>query len=120
MNMVNKDNLLCYMKHELTGAKIPIENNYALSILNNKSHLLIEIERKYNRRFFYIRDLTKRWNIKENEVMDKLKLYEISLSDHFETKKIIVFEEYVIGIEKKEYIKISKVKSKYIGFSKII
>ncbi len=106
-------------KHVPTGAEVPVivnattENNV---VTDYKEFL-------ENRRGFTIRMLQNRWDLCKEDAVEMLQKYQVPAHvDHEDVKKLspgaspvdaaIFFEEYIFGLEKKEKLKHSKLKSK--------
>jgi hypothetical protein len=105
-------------KHIPTGAEIPV-------IVNAIKDNVIEDYREFleNRKGFTLEMLQNRWDLCREDSIELLQKYQVpahvnhqhvkSLPDgQFPIDAAIFFEEYIFGIEKKENMKHSKLKSK--------
>lgn len=105
-------------KHIPTGAEIPI-------IVNAMKDNVIEDYREFleNRKGFTLDMLQNRWDLCREDSLELLQKYQVPAHvNHQHVKSLpegqfpidaaIFFEEYIFGIEKKEKLKHSKLKSK--------
>ncbi len=104
--------------HKPTGAEIPIE------VISKDENNVITKYREWcrDRKYFTIAMLEKRWSKSKEEVTEILKRFEVPghlnkpnmMSGKLPMDDAIFFEEYIYGIEKKENMKHSKLKSRLL------
>jgi len=106
---VINNELTSYMEHKKTGAIIPVSQQAFKKLSNGEALDFSKCERADNRRYYYVKDLSKRWKKNNDEVLDILVEHECTLFAVGSTstgilkigiEDICIYEEYVLALEK--------------------
>lgn len=130
INAASQGQITLYAKHKETGASIPVDNQYVKALKDGRKFNLVDVERRYDRHYFKIKQLERRWDMEGPEVVEMLMKYNVSTfykpaevaqlegEVRLGINDICVFSEYVTAIEQRENIKKEDCESKYLGYNK--
>lgn len=123
--MKKSKKIICIAEHKPTGAKIPME----ILKINELNVIQDYRENLHKRKGFSLKMLQERWNKSREDIIELLDSYQVPghlskeamqlLSSNptchiYPADHAFFCEEYIYGIEKKENMKHSKVKPKYL------
>lgn len=113
-----------FARHEPTGAIIPINHNFISRMEKGEQFSLSEIEKKTDRKYFSLDDICNRWDYDFESIMKMLSEYDIRVfsimrpftpDGSIDPKHILIFDEYILALEKKLKIPHKKIKSKKLN-----
>jgi hypothetical protein len=114
--------LIHYALHKPTGAKIPI----IVKAMDKDNVITDFVEYMVRRKGYTIEMLQKRWDMAQDDIIDILTRYDvpahmrpISIMQVTDQNLLPInvaffFEEYILAIEKKEKLKVKKIKAKFL------
>lgn len=130
MKAASQGKVTAYVQHKETGAPIPIDNQYINSLKSGRKFNLVDVERRYDRHYFKIKQLERRWDMDGSEIMKILIKYNVQTFykpaevAHVDGEPMVgrndicVFAEYVTAIEGRDNLKKTETDPKYLGFNK--
>lgn len=120
MTKTSHSKVKMFVTHHPTGAKISIDPRYIADLKQGKVIPIGQMETKDGRKYFSLEKICKRWDYDYESVMTMFSQYEIPVfsvmapiykDGSIDPNQILVFEEYILGIEKKLKIPHKKIKS---------
>lgn len=125
INAACKGDLTAYVKHNPTGAMIPITSDAVRRLQNGEKIDIEEAEKTHDRFYFKLPSLAVRWGMENKECFEKLIELEVPcffnpnqvpMDNNIATvirDDICIFQEYVEALEKKSIKKINDLKPEF-------
>lgn len=121
-----KGEITAYVKHEATGALVPVTKEAVSRMKNGETLDIEEAERLYDRFFFKLPSLASRWGMENKECLGKL--MELEVPCFFNPGEVphngkeatvgqddvCVFLEYITAVEKNKVKKVNDIEPRFI------